>query len=221
MEELDLNELFSYIWSKKLVILLIIVVFLTGSIVYSAFIQKPMYQSYTTILLTKEESNTAISYSDLNLNRSLVDTYSVIIKSNTVMKKVIDNLKLDYDVSNLKKLVTVENVNDTEIIKITVKNSDSNKAKDIANEIAKVFNAEIVKLYNIQNIGVVDKAEVNTIPYNVHFTKQVVLGTLIGCVLSFALVFVVFYFDTTIKSADEIEKKLGLAVIGTIPLTRR
>ena len=80
MEELDLNELFSYIWSKKLVILLIIVVFLTGSIVYSAFIQKPMYQSYTTILLTKEESNTAISYSDLNLNRSLVDTYSVIIK---------------------------------------------------------------------------------------------------------------------------------------------
>ena len=218
MEELNLNELFSYMWSKKLVILLIAVIFLTGSIVYSTFLQKPMYQSYTTILLTKEE-NTAITTTDLNLNRILVDTYSVIIKSNTVIKQVINNLNLDYSVGSLKKLVTVESVNDTEIIKITVKNSDAVLAKDIANEIAKVFNSEIVKLYNIQNIGVVDRAEVNNVPYNVNIIKQVVLATIRGCVLAFALVFVVFYFDTTVKSAEDVEKKLGLAVIGTIPFS--
>lgn len=218
MEELNLTDLFNYILSKILIIILIILLFTTGSVVYSMFIQKPMYQSYTTILLTKEE-NTAITYTDLNLNRSLVDTYSVIIKSNTVMKQVISNLKLDYSVGDLKKLVSVESVNDTEIIKVTVKNSDPVLARDIANEIAKVFNVEVVKLYNIQNIGVVDVAEVNDVPYNVSFTKQVVIGTFIGVVLSLGFVFVLFYFDTTIKNADDVEKKLGIPVIGTVPLS--
>lgn len=218
MEELNLNELFNYFLNKILLIVLIVLVFLTGSIVYSAYIQKPMYSSYTTILLTKEE-NTAITSAELNLNRSLVDTYSVIIKSNRVLEQVISNLSLDYSVSELKNKVSVENVNDTEIIKITVKTNNSELSSNIANEIAKVFNSEIVKLYNIQNIGVIDIAKKNEVPYNVNFLKQVVLGTLIGFVMAFAVVFVMFYFDTTVKNAEEVEKKLGVSVIGTIPLS--
>lgn len=218
MEELNLNELFNYFFTKLLLIILIILIFLTGSIVYSTYIQKPMYSSYTTILLTKEE-NTAITSAELNLNRSLVDTYSVIIKSNRVLEQVISNLNLEYSISELKNKVSVESVNDTEIIKITVKTNNAELSTNIANEIAKVFNSEIVKLYKIQNIGVIDIAKKNEIPYNVNFIKQVVLGTLIGIVMSFAVVFVMFYFDTTVKNAEDVEKKLGVSVIGTIPLS--
>ena len=218
MEEINLNELFSYFWSKKLIILLITLITLLIGFIYSAYIQKPMYQSYTTILLTKEE-NTAITSTDLNLNKSLVDTYREIIKSNTVINKVISNLGLDYTTNELKKKVTVESVNDTEIIKITVKDEDASLASKIANETARVFNVEIIKLYNIQNIGIVDTAEINNNPYNINVLKQLVISALIGLVLSFALVFVIFYFDTSVKSADEIEKKLNIPVIGYIPQT--
>lgn len=218
MEELNLNELFNYFLAKILLIILIILIFLTGSIVYSAYIQKPMYSSYTTILLTKEE-NTAITTAELNLNRSLVDTYSVIIKSNRVLEQVISNLNLGYSISELKNKVSVESVNDTEIIKITVKTNNAELSSNIANEIAKVFNSEIVKLYKIQNIGVIDMAKKNDVPYNVNFVKQVVLGTLIGVVMSFAVVFIMFYFDTTVKNVDDVEKKLGVSVIGSIPLS--
>ena len=218
MEELNLNELLSYFWSKKIIIFLVVVVALTMGLVYTVFIQKPLYQSYTTILLTKEE-NTAITSIDLNLNKSLVDTYSEIIKSNTVINKVIYNLGLDYATNELKSNISVASVNDTEIIKITVKDADARLAQRIANEIARVFNAEIIKLYNIQNIGVVDSAEVAKSPYNVNVLRQLVLSALIGIVLAFGLVFVFFYFDTSVKSAEEVEKKLNLPVIGSIPQT--
>lgn len=218
MEELNLNELLSYFWSKRLIIILIVLVALTMGVVFTAFIQKPKYQSYTTILLTKENTE-AITQSDVTLNRNLVDTYTEIIKSNTVMNKVIFNLDLSYTTSELKSHVSVSSVNDTEIIKITVKDSDPKQAQKIANEIAKVFNAEIIKLYNIQNIGVVDTAEVPTNAYNINVAKQLVISTLVGVTLAFAVVFVIFYFDTTVKNAEEIEKKLNLPVIGSIPQT--
>ena len=218
MEEINLNELFSYFLNKILLIILVVLVFLTGSIIYTTYIQKPMYSSYTTILLTKEENKT-LTNAELSLNRNLVDTYSVIIKSNRVMEQVITNLHLNYNVGTLKNMVGVESVNDTEIIKITVKGRDATLASDIANETAKVFNNEIVKLYEIQNLGVIDVAKVSEKPYNVNFLKQIVLGTLVGLVVAFATVFIMFYFDTTVKNAEDVEKKLGLPVVGSIPLS--
>lgn len=217
MEELDLKDLFNYFWSRKLYILLMVLLCISIGCVYSIFIQKPMYKSYTTVLLTKESDSTTITSNDITLNKNLVDTYREIVKSNKVMNKVINNLDLDYSVASLKELVTVESINDTEIIKITVINEESKLASEIANEIASVFNVEIIKLYNIQNIGIVDTAVAATSPYNVNIIKSLIIAFLIGFVLSCGVIFVIYYFDNSIKSAEEIESKIGLAVIGLIP----
>ncbi|MDO4963772.1 MAG: Wzz/FepE/Etk N-terminal domain-containing protein [bacterium] len=217
MEELDLKSLFNYFINKKLYIILSVVVFLLIGIVYLGFLKTPMYKSSTTILLTKEIDSNTITYNDINLNKGLVDTYREIIKSRKVLGSVKNNLNLDYSIDELNSLVSVSSVNDTEIIRITVVNKDNNLAKDIANETASVFNSEVVKLYNIQNVGVVDVAEVSSVPYNINTLKQLVIFGGIGFVLSVAVIFVVFYFDTTIKTEEEIEDKLNLPVIGRIP----
>lgn len=217
MEELDLKSLFNYFMNKKLYIILSVVVFLLIGMVYLGFFKTPMYKSSTTILLTKEIDSNTITYNDINLNKGLVDTYREIIKSRKVLGSVKNNLNLDYSIDELNSLVSVSSVNDTEIIRITVVNKDNNLAKDIANETASVFNSEVVKLYNIQNVGVVDVAEVSSVPYNINTLKQLVIFGGIGFVLSVAVIFVVFYFDTTIKTEEEIEDKLNLPVIGRIP----
>ena len=155
------------------------------------------------------------------LNKNLIDTYAEIIKSRKVVGKVIENLNLDYTIEELQKNISVTNVNDTEIIKITVDDKDSNLAKNIANETAKVFNAEIIKLYNIQNIGVVDYAEESLVPYNINILKSMAIYVLTGLFLSLAVVFVMFYFDTTIKTVEEVERKLNIPVIGAIPVGGR
>ena len=109
----------------------------------------------------------------------------------------------------------------TEIIKITVADEDSNLAKNIANETAKVFNAEVIKLYNIQNIGIIDYAEASPKPYNINLIKSIAIYLMIGIILSLAVVFVMFYFDTTIKTVEEVERKLNIPVIGAIPVGGR
>lgn len=219
MEEIDLKELLNYFVSKIFLMLSIVFVVLIIGFSYDAFIKVPKYKSYTTVLLTTE--NNTITSNDIILNKNLIDTYTEIIKSRKVVGKVIDNLSLEYDIETLQKNIAVDNVNDTEIIKITVEDEDSNLAKNIANETAKVFNAEVIKLYNIQNIGIIDYAEASQKPYNINLIKSIAIYLMIGIILSLAVVFVMFYFDTTIKTVEEVERKLNIPVIGAIPVGGR
>lgn len=215
MEELDLKEMFSYFWTKKFYIIIITTLALLLGIVHIIWIQKPEYKSYTTILLKGTESQ--ITSNDITLNQKLVDSYREIVKSKRVLTKVITNLDLDYSYEQLFNKVSVESVNETEIIKISVVDGNNITARDITNEIAYVFNNEVSKLYDLQNIGVIDRAEITNAPYNINFVKQILLSLLIGLVLSFALVFVMFYFDNTLRNTSFIEEKLGLSIIGVIP----
>lgn len=217
MEELDLKEMFSYFWSKKFIIFLITSIVFIFGIIYTNFIQKPKYRSYTTILLTKESESTTITSNDIALNQKLVNTYQEIITSKKVLSRVINNLQLDCSVGELQKQIKVESVKDTEIIKIIVTDANNEKAMQIANQIATVFNSEVIKLFNIQNIGVIDKAEVSIDPYNVNIIKQLIIAFAIGAILSLGTVFIMFYFDNTVKNGEEIEKKLRVSVIGMIP----
>ena len=115
-------------------------------------------------------------------------------------------------------MVNVTTEDDTEIIRISVNGTDKEIAKDVANEIARVFSNDVARYYSIKNVAIVDYAEVSNNPYNISLLKTVVLAMLIGIVLSCAVIFVMFYFDTTIKSTDEIETKIGLPTLGVVPL---
>ena len=140
-----------------------------------------------------------------------------VILSKKIAKQVINNLGLDMSADDLIRNTSVESVNNTNMIKVSVVNSDANTAKVIANEIARIFNEEVINYFEISNVGVVDEAEISTLPYNVNVVKQLVISLFIGIVLAFGIVFVIFYFDNTVKSGEEIEKKLNLSVIGYIP----
>ncbi len=223
MEEINLKDLFSYFWSKKAIIMLITLLTLVGSIVYTYALQKCFYKSSTTIVLTRVNDSTTeeggITQNDVILNQKLVSTYREIIKSRRILNQVINNLELSLTYEELKGAISVTNEKDTELIKISVSNESPKLAKEIADEIARVFNGEIVEIYSIKNVSIIDYAEEAKVPYNVSKVKQLALGILIGLVLSSAFVFVLFYFDTTVKSSDEVEAKLGLPILGSVPLS--
>jgi len=75
----------------------------------------------------------------------------------------------------------------------------------------------LLKIYKLNNVSILDRAEVEKSPYNVNYIKDNIIYVLIGIVISCGLIFVFFYFDTTIKTAEEVEKKLGLTIIGIVP----
>ena len=150
MEELDLKELFEIFWSKKIHIGICIIIFMLIGIIYTYAFTTPKYKSETTLLVVQqnnfgESTGQGITTTDLTLNQKLVPTYSELIKSKTVVRQVIENLKLDIDEDALKSSITVSSVKDTELIKITVTNLNAKIARDVANELVPVF-ADVFKL---------------------------------------------------------------------------
>lgn len=222
MEEINLKELFDYVKERLLIIIIIMLAVLVVGCVYSIFIKTPLYKSYSRVVLVSDDGTASggtggVTQSDVQLNKSLVSTYSELVTSRTIMDKVIKNLALNYTIEELTGHVTVSSVKDTEIIRIEVVDADKGLAADIANEIVKVFGEEIKNIYKIQNVSTVDIAEESESPYNINVIKDIVIYILVGGVLAFGAIFVVYYFDSTIKSAEEIENKLGLPVLGIVP----
>lgn len=224
MEDIDLKELFMIFWNKKIQIILLVILFAIIGAIYTIGFITPMYTSSTTLVLAtsgsenKQDTTNSITTTDVTLNSKLVSTYSELVKSKKVLRKVISNLNIDVEEEELRKNITVSSVKDTELIEITVANKNPKYSAQIANEIAKVFSEEVNEIYNINNIHVVDEAEIAENPSNINISKNVILFVFVGIVISIAYVLIANMLDTTVKSAEEIEKNYGIPVIAAIPL---
>lgn len=223
MEELDLKELFNIFWSRKVYIAIITAIFLVIGIIYTFIFVTPGYESTTTVILAKSSETTGetetITTTDLTLNQKLVSTYSELIKSKNVLRDVINHLQINKTVVGLRNNITVSAVKDTDLIKITVTDANPEIAQTIASEIADVFIEKVAKgVYGISNVQVWDKAEVPTAPYNINHAKDVIIFIFIGIVVSAVYALIANMLDTTVKSKEDIEKKLGVSVLTTIPL---
>lgn len=235
MEELDLKELFELFWSKKGTIVLLVILFAIIGAVYSMAYVTPKYKSSTTLVLTKTEGNTettpseqtttststqatdSITTTDITINSKLVATYSELIKSKAILREVLSNLNIkELSEDEVRKNITVSALKETEVIEITVANENATYAAKIANGIAESFTKQVAEIYNINNVHVVDKAEVAEGPYNINHKKDVAIFALIGLVVAAGYILLVNMLDTTIKSADDIEKNVGLPVLATI-----
>ncbi len=225
MEELDLKELLQVFWEKKISIILIVAIFIVIGVIYTFGFVEPEYQSVTSLLLaTNSSSNsqtpsTSITTSDVTLNSNLVETYSDLVGSHSVLRTVLSNLAIDQSLEeSIKKNVAVTAKDGTEVINITVTNDDPVMAQKIANEIAKVFMERIKEWYGIENLHVVDEAEVNNTPSNINHPRDIVIFGAAGFVLALLYVLIANMLDTTIKSAQDIEKIAGYTVLASIPV---
>ena len=224
MDELDLKELLNLFWSKIFQIIIIVILTTGIGAIYTFGFTIQKYSSSTTLVLTsseksKDAENTnSITTTDVTLNSKLVSTYSQLVKSNNVLRKVISNLNIDLSEENLRKNVSVNAVEDTELIKITVTNENAAYSAKIANEIAKVFSEMVTEIYNINNIHIVDEAEVSNTPSNINHGRDIIIFAFIGFVIAIIYILIANMLDTTIKTPEDVEKGVGLPVLVSIPL---
>ncbi len=226
MEELDLKELLLVFWEKKVEIILIIAIFATIGVAYSLIFLTPTYKASTTLLLATNAplgtEGTSITTTDMTLNSKLVSTYSELVKSsNKIIRTVISNLNLNISEDELKDSISVTSKTNTEVIEITVKNENPTLSAKIANEMAKVFIGDVKEYYGIENVHIVDEAEVPQNPSNINPTKDVAMFIFVGVAISVVYVIIASMLDTKIKSEGDIEKITGCRVLVTLPLYER
>lgn len=223
-EEIDFKEIFSIFWRRKFAIIMTTLIFISIGIYYSFNYTVPLYKSSTTLLLAQNNSletqkvTNEITQTDITLNQKLVSTYSVLVKSKTVLAQVLENLNMDKSLEeSLKENIEVKAVEDTQVIEITYVNENPKTAYKVANELANVFCEKIVEIYNINNVYIVDKAEIEEEPYNINHIKDILIFAIIGMGLSCMIVFIISLFDTTVKSQEDVEKSTGLIVLAQVP----
>lgn len=222
MEEINLKELGNYILSKILYVIAITLSVCFIGIFYLTVLQVPKYDSSTSIILTgftnvNKDNEATISTNDLSINQKLLATYQEITKSKKVLEQVIRDLRLSYDVETLAKHISVTGVPDTEIIKITVTDENAELAYLIVKKIAEIFSQEVKSIYNVSNVSILDEPSIATKASNMGIKRATILSFGIGIVIAFVLVFIVYYFDTTIKNTSQIETRVNVPVLGSIP----
>lgn len=218
MEEIDLKEIFDMFWSKKVLVFTIVLIFTIMGIVYTKYFVKPDYKATSTLVLTKNSSdNKTITQAEVTLNQKLVATYTILVKSDNVLKQVISNLGVNISTEKLKECVNVTLVTNSQLIELSVTNRDPKIAQILTNEIANVLVERVKEIYKIDNINIVDVAKVPQNPYNINHKKDIIIFVSIGIAIAFSYVFITSLFDTTIKTAEEAERRLELNVLASIP----
>ena len=219
MEEINIRDFLNYLKKYVLVIAAVALVLVIGVFIYDKSIKKPLYTTYTTIILTKSnetQTGTTITQNDILLNQKLVETYSKIIKSKLVLEQVISETGVTYTAEELSENVNVEAYENTEMLKISVTDQDPELAASIANSIAQVFSGEIAKIYQINNISVVDVAVTPEEVSNNTLKRDLLIALFIGIFGTIGVVFVVYYFDDTVKLTDNLEEEIGMPVVAKV-----
>ena len=218
-ETIDLREYFAIIKKRFWIIAIITVVAMVVSGVISFFMLSPVYESKSTLIVNteKNEETQMITGDQFSVSQKLAVTYGEIIKSRAVLESVISNLKLDSEYEDLVEKITVSPVQDTQIISISVQDTNPKKARDIANEIPKVFEKEVKRITKANDIQVIDKAILPQNPIKPNKIMNVAIAAVLGMMIGLFVVFVLEYLDNKIKTPQDVEKHLDLPILGVIP----
>jgi capsular polysaccharide biosynthesis protein len=188
------------------------------------FVFEPVYEAETTLLITGlsgggEEEVSALRLEDIAAGQVLIYEYSAIISSNRVTDAVLQKLNdPELTHADLRNMMSIRAVNDTRIIAITVTHSDPEKAAQIADILAEEFSQVVVGLYRIENVDIIDKAQVPVIPVGPAKVRNTVLAAFAAGMSAVGLVILLDFLNTKIKTSEDVETWLGLNVIGSIPV---
>ncbi|WP_210364484.1 YveK family protein [Bacillus sp. REN3] len=218
-ETISLKELLETLKKRMLLILAITLTAVMVSGIVSFFFLTPIYQASTQILVNQSKSDqTTYNPGELQTNLQLINTYNVIIKSPAILDLVIKEMNLDMTAAQLNEKITVGSEKDSQVVNISVQDQDANRAAKIANTTAKVFKEEIADIMNVDNVSILATATVTDgqSPIKPKPMLNIAIAMVVGLMAGVGLAFLLEYFDNTVKNEQDIEKTLGLPVLGVI-----
>ncbi|QWC22576.1 capsular biosynthesis protein [Bacillus haikouensis] len=218
-ETISLRELMETLKKRMQLILMITLTAVIVSGGVSFFLLTPVYQSSTQLLVNQSKSEQpAYNIGEIQTNLQLINTYNVIMKSPAILEKVATDLKLDLTAAQLNEKIAVASEKDSQVINLSVQDTDPKKAAAIANKTADVFQDEIVKIMNVDNVSILAKAEVgkDTSPIKPKPLLNIAIAMVVGLMAGVGLAFLLEFLDNTVKTEQEVEKLLGLPVLGSI-----
>ena len=215
--EIDLRDILFVLLDRIWIILLSAVIGAVSFGLYTYVLIEPVYQSQSMLyILTKSTSLTSLA--DIQVGTQLTNDYVVFVTSRPVVDKVIDNLDLDMTYEEFVKNVSVDNPSNTRILKLTVSHTDPKMAQTIVNELSDVAASRVAEVMDTEAPSIADYGHLAEEPSSPSLVKNSAIGGLLFALAVMAIIIVMHLMNDSIKTSDDVEKYLGLNVLGSIPL---
>ena len=218
--QIDLLELLMVYLKKWWIIVLCGIAAGAVALLYTVTQVTPLYQAGVSVYVNNIRSGEYIEYvsgSDLSTSKMLVNTYVNIISSNTVLEKVIEDAGLTCTVDELRDMLSASQVDDTEIFQVYITHPDPNEAARIANAVANIAPSQIENFVEGSSCKIIDYAAVPNERVSPSYSRNTLLGGVIGCILAIAVLTVRHLMDVRLKTEEDLEQFFELPVLGQIP----
>ena len=217
-EVIDLTEILSAVRQHLLELIFVTVVAAIIGFAASKFLMTPQYSSSAMMIVnTRQDVNANVTSDQINSATKLVSTYSIIIKSDTVLQQVIDNLGLNLTYAQLNKRVTVAAVDDTQVMKITVQSDSPEWARQVCEQIITVAPDVIKEAVEAGSVKVISNPSLATEPVSPNIKKNTMLAAAVGFVLVIGIIVLQVLLDNKINTEEDVTKYLDMTVLGVIP----
>lgn len=211
-----LKELFKKLW------LIVLIGILVGAAAFGAakIFVKPTYRSSFTAYINNKQLQQSTDYltvSDVSASKQIVQTYQASLTSSRILSAAADEIGLKASYENLKKMVSVEVQDETQIITVYVVHTDPNIAFRYAEKIAEKSPDEMAEIVEGSSMKVIDSPAFSDKRYKPSYSRYALIGFIIGALLVAAWVIVLYFLDDTVKSEKDLETRFSLPILGVIP----
>lgn len=220
-KEIDLKVGLLCILNKWWLIIILIITGCSISYYVTKEFVEPTYEAKTTLFIGKEQNEIAgmgISLSDLQTYNQLIVDYQEIAKTRLIIQPVIDKLGINMDIENFQKELYINTIKDSRLFTVSFRHSNPQLAAAIANLVATELQMKATEVINVENVRIIDEALVPISPIKPNIAINTTITGFLGFLFSLMIISLMYFLNNTIKTTSEIEKKLGITVIGTIPL---
>lgn len=215
--EVNIKELFSLTLKRWWLILLFMILFGSISAIWTQYYVTPIYQAYTTVYVGKNADEQGLSTTDLYIGATLVLDYSEIAKSRLVASAVANELGLNMSPAALSSKISVSQKPETRVIQISVRDPNPELAMMIANKEAEVFMQKVAEIMQIENVQIIDTAELPLFPVSPNKQLNILIAVALGFVASVGIIILKEFLDDTVKTPEDIKRCVDLPVLGAIP----
>ncbi len=218
-DQLNILSIIDMLLRRWTIIVLTAVLVGVFAFVYSEVFISPVYSSTASLYVnsSKEIVNDEISQANMNSSRQLVMTYAEILQARTFLSKVADDLDDKYTVSQIKNMLSMDSLNETEILSITVEGTNADDVYRITKSIIKYAPDELIRVVEAGSVKVLDNASETKTPISPNIRRNTFIGIFLGIILGALIIIVLELFDTRIKSGDEIVQRYKEPLLGEIP----
>ncbi len=218
--EIDLRAILQLLKRNLALMIVVTLVFGVASYLFSRFFLTKKYEASATIIVNNlSDDQSTINSGEIIAAQNLADVYAIIIKSDTVLQEVINRKKLSMSYEQLKSAINVSTVNSTQVVTVSMRSDDAERAKDIIACVVDVAPPIIKDRVEAGSVEVLTEAKIsnNGNPVSPDSTRNAILGAAIGLLLTLALIFVKEMSNNTFKTEEDITNMLKIPVLGIIP----